>query len=948
MPGYLILAGKKEAAMLTRNWDERRHVKGLGFSLIVLLLFLGVPQVSLGQSGKVPAKQKGSLFSSTPQNIIVPNILGLTENEAKSRLTQAGLELVRVISKKTYPKKPKSTVIYQQPAAGGNAPLDKKVIGLFNPPLTSTQNLSPLAVECKPDIDKQAPSHLPNCDWVCAAGNGLAPYSVSFDVSFLEELGRTSGSEGKKGYWFFKILKTGETSILFRDSAGRSMNLSMSLQQKAAVTQETSNLPQYAAPDLKIAWIPDKASFVLGETMDFLIPGTISKEVNPIKVEFDPDFLEMTSFLKGMTYRFKIKKEGRTSITIKDKYNRTITRTIEIFKGEQDLPFKVDCSINKNSSMYWQADCRVKGGLKPYRAAYDQDFFSKDRFAEQDQTEIGKYTAWWFRVQKSGQTQILFSDSSGKKLSVSVSIPEEASPVQDKGLMVEVPSCTNQTRERAIEKLNKVGLLARTVWRTTPNKSVDDKVFRSEPDMSEKVKQGSVVTLSVWKYDPTVAKVSVPNTLDFTSFIGANEIKAQGLIPSFQYQATKDKSKINKVLASNPPPDSLVNPASKVLLLVGKFEATKVPDVIGMDLKRAIEEIKKLGFLTLEGERDTYEAGKNNIVFKTDPPAGKEFDNPSREVITVNFYKLAPLIMPYVVAKKEAQAKEMLKKLTLYPTVVREPTLDKSVHGIVSKSDPRDGTEVKPGQTVRIYVKQFDAAYARLLSESAGRRKSMAQKDQGYDPLKDPALKSFEDRTSKTPLPQTIGNSFQEGQWAKLNDRDNPPEQAPQPISEGYTGSPKPPIPIGPPQGGNTDPGVPASPKTTTSGETKTPSTQGNTGKRGLSNVTVNSRNITISVWDYGKIDGDIINILVNGRVISGGNRVTLAAKPKVFKLTLNPGKNNITIYAVNEGSDPPNTASLKISNVVQGKGQQQYSINQKTSTSFGATVVIPGSQGGK
>lgn len=101
--------------------------------------------------------------------------------------------------------------------------------------------------------------------------------------------------------------------------------------------------------------------------------------------------------------------------------------------------------------------------------------------------------------------------------------------------------------------------------------------------------------------------------------------------------------------------------------------------------------------------------------------------------------------------------------------------------------------------------------------------------------------------------------------------------------------------------------------------------------------MVVSSQTITVSVWDHGTVDGDIVNITLNGASVAGG--VTLAKAPKTFTLKLNPGSNTISIYAVNEGSVGPNTASIKISHVTSGKAEQTYSINQKTSASFGATV---------
>lgn len=66
---------------------------------------------------------------------------------------------------------------------------------------------------------------------------------------------------------------------------------------------------------------------------------------------------------------------------------------------------------------------------------------------------------------------------------------------------------------------------------------------------------------------------------------------------------------------------------------------------------------------------------------------------------------------------------------------------------------------------------------------------------------------------------------------------------------------------------------------------------------------------ITIEIKDSGVEDGDIINLLVNGKVILSNYTVKIA--PKVVKIPLEQSETNITIEALNEGDSPPNTADV-------------------------------------
>jgi len=97
----------------------------------------------------------------------------------------------------------------------------------------------------------------------------------------------------------------------------------------------------------------------------------------------------------------------------------------------------------------------------------------------------------------------------------------------------------------------------------------------------------------------------------------------------------------------------------------------------------------------------------------------------------------------------------------------------------------------------------------------------------------------------------------------------------------------------------------------------------GGAGTGNLSNVTVSQQNVTITFWDHGQEDGDIINVYLNGNLIRGN--VILKNTKMSFQVTLNSGQNNFEIEAVNEGRIPPNTASVKISHVTSGPATQIY-----------------------
>ena len=93
----------------------------------------------------------------------------------------------------------------------------------------------------------------------------------------------------------------------------------------------------------------------------------------------------------------------------------------------------------------------------------------------------------------------------------------------------------------------------------------------------------------------------------------------------------------------------------------------------------------------------------------------------------------------------------------------------------------------------------------------------------------------------------------------------------------------------------------------------------------GLSDVSVNSTRITISVWDHGAEDGDLVQISLNGQIM--WPQIRLAKRKTNLQLPLRPGNNLLEIKALNEGSQTPNTASIQIGNVTRGRSQQQWKL---------------------
>ena len=93
-----------------------------------------------------------------------------------------------------------------------------------------------------------------------------------------------------------------------------------------------------------------------------------------------------------------------------------------------------------------------------------------------------------------------------------------------------------------------------------------------------------------------------------------------------------------------------------------------------------------------------------------------------------------------------------------------------------------------------------------------------------------------------------------------------------------------------------------------------------------------------MSVWDCGNLeDDDQIDLIINGDTIL--SNFSLTYTKHTINVYLENGINTLTVHADNEGSSPPNTACLEISNVISGMPSQDWSLYQGQNDTMNITV---------
>lgn len=112
---------------------------------------------------------------------------------------------------------------------------------------------------------------------------------------------------------------------------------------------------------------------------------------------------------------------------------------------------------------------------------------------------------------------------------------------------------------------------------------------------------------------------------------------------------------------------------------------------------------------------------------------------------------------------------------------------------------------------------------------------------------------------------------------------------------------------------------------------------KGNLEKRGtevIRIIDVDNNNFKVVLYDNGEVDGDSVSLFYNGRLLLSHQR--LSTKPINLNLALdeNLDTNELTMYAENLGTIPPNTALMIITD-----GEQRYEVRISSDLQKSGTI---------
>jgi serine/threonine-protein kinase len=264
---------------------------------------------------------------------------------------------------------------------------------------------------------------------------------------------------------------------------------------------------------------------------------------------------------------------------------------------------------------------------------------------------------------------------------------------------VAVDNYQGLTQQQAVQKVHAAGLGA--VLKKQPSSEAEfGVVVDQNPSPGVRIVKGKNVTLFVGSGPP---KHAVPN------LVGKSETDAIGALADLRLKwktlQVPSSQPAGTVLAQDPKPGVKVKEGTVVHFNVSKGpQPVAVPSVVGMTADSASSTLQAQGFAVKSVQVDSQQPG--GVVVAQDPSPNTSAAKGSTVTISVSKGPKTSAV-PDVTSQDVSSAGATLHSAGFNVHVVREPTSDPTLDGIVMNQDPAGGTQAKPGTVVTLTVGQL-------------------------------------------------------------------------------------------------------------------------------------------------------------------------------------------------------------------------------------------------
>lgn len=195
----------------------------------------------------------------------------------------------------------------------------------------------------------------------------------------------------------------------------------------------------------------------------------------------------------------------------------------------------------------------------------------------------------------------------------------------------------------------------------------------------------------------------IPNVVGMTQSDAVDRIAEMGFKTGTVTQVATTGVEVTRIISQTPAYDTLVMPGGNVNIAVSAGPPVSVPNVVGLaeeDAKAAIG-AAGLGVSTVS-QAYSIVVPKGAVVTQN-PAAGSQVIAASKVALTVSKGP-QPVVVPYTSGRTLSIAQSSLRSANLVVGAVRKEHSSTHAAGLVTRSDPKAGTQVLAGDTVDLYV----------------------------------------------------------------------------------------------------------------------------------------------------------------------------------------------------------------------------------------------------
>jgi beta-lactam-binding protein with PASTA domain len=265
-----------------------------------------------------------------------------------------------------------------------------------------------------------------------------------------------------------------------------------------------------------------------------------------------------------------------------------------------------------------------------------------------------------------------------------------------------VPNVVGMPLDKAQAALSQAKLNAQVTMQPVDQPQRNNVVLAQNVPAGKTLSPGSMVPVVVGKYTaPT--PVPVPNVVGMKLGEAQTALSKAKLNAQVTMQPVDQPQRNDVVLTQQIASGKALSPGSMVPIVVGKYTASTVPNVVGMKLGEAQAVLSKAKLNAVVTMEHVTDKNKNGIVLKQQIATGSALAPGAQVPLIVGQYT-EPVRVPSVVGMTFEQAQAALKQARLTINSSARAATDRKKIGTILEQNVAPGTAVEPGSQVIVVI----------------------------------------------------------------------------------------------------------------------------------------------------------------------------------------------------------------------------------------------------